>query len=48
MSQDEGTLLGPSIYNNKDSSKTIRGRELFNKIHGNGIPQMFWNWKRLE
>jgi len=48
MHQDKDALLGQSIYNNKDGSKTVRGRELFKKIHGDGIPWTFWNWKRLE
>jgi len=45
---DEDTLLGQSINNNEDSSKTVRGSELFDKIHGYGTPQMFWDQKRSE
>jgi len=48
MGWDKDTLLGQSIYNNKDSSKAIRRRRLFNKIHGDRIPWTFQNWKRQE
>jgi len=48
VSWDEDTLLGQLIYDNKNSGKTIRGREMLNKICGDRIPQMFWNWKGLE
>jgi len=44
----EDSLLGESIHNNKDRHIAIRGRELFNKVHGNGVPRFLGNRELLQ
>jgi hypothetical protein len=43
----EVTVLGELIYNDQDSIIRTRGRQSFNKIHGDDGPGRVRNWERL-
>ena len=47
-SWNKHTFLRESVDDYEDSSESVGGRELFDEIHADGVPWMFWYWKWLE
>ena len=46
--RDEDGLLGESINDDKDGVKTRGQGEFLNEVHGDGIPQVCWDWELLQ
>ena len=45
--RNEVTHLSKAVDDNKDTGKTIRGREVRNEVHGNGGPRKISDIKRV-
>ena len=48
MGQNEDSLLGESVNNNKDGCESSQGGKLFNEVHRYGIPGPRGNGKWFE
>ena len=48
VSQNEDSLLGESVNDNKDGCESSRGGKLFDEVHRYGIPEMHGNGKWFE
>ena len=48
MGRNEDGLFGKTIHNDQDVRKPSGSGELFDQIHGYGVPGAERNWKRLE
>ena len=41
-------MLGQLVHDYEDGCEAQRGGELFNEVHGDGIPWPFRNWELFE
>ena len=48
MTGNENTLLCSAVNNDENGCKSVRGRELLDEIHGNGMPRSLRDGERSE